>query len=126
MPPHALSTAAAPARRLLDVGLGATGAGAALDAAARGLDVVAVDAHDLAFGTTVHALAAHDPRLAEPVLPGQPVTHADLLWAARYEGALDEADLLDRRTRIGLVPEDRAAALKAARAALDRAAAAPA
>ncbi|MYW48149.1 FAD-dependent oxidoreductase, partial [Streptomyces sp. SID161] len=37
---------------VLVVGLGATGAGAALDAAARGLDVVAVDAHDLAFGTS--------------------------------------------------------------------------
>ncbi|MGH3507629.1 MAG: glycerol-3-phosphate dehydrogenase/oxidase [Nocardioidaceae bacterium] len=37
---------------LLVVGLGVTGAGVALDAAARGLDVVAVDAHDLAFGTS--------------------------------------------------------------------------
>src|SRR5437764_13049016 len=37
---------------LLVVGLGATGAGAALDAAARGLRVAAVDAHDLAFGTS--------------------------------------------------------------------------
>ncbi|GII80596.1 glycerol-3-phosphate dehydrogenase [Sphaerisporangium rufum] len=37
---------------LLVVGLGATGAGVALDAAARGLSVVAVDAHDLAFGTS--------------------------------------------------------------------------
>ncbi|RNI25232.1 glycerol-3-phosphate dehydrogenase/oxidase [Flexivirga caeni] len=37
---------------LLVIGLGATGAGAALDAATRGLDVVAIDAHDLAFGTS--------------------------------------------------------------------------
>ncbi|CAM5227002.1 glycerol-3-phosphate dehydrogenase/oxidase [Streptomyces violaceorubidus] len=37
------------------------------------------------------------------------------MWALRHEGALDEADLLDRRTRIGLVPEDRAAALNAVR-----------
>ncbi len=37
---------------VLVVGLGATGAGAALDAAARGLRVVAVDAHDVAFGTS--------------------------------------------------------------------------
>ena len=37
---------------VLVVGLGVTGAGVALDAAARGLDVVAVDAHDLAFGTS--------------------------------------------------------------------------
>src|SRR3954465_6303938 len=34
------------------VGLGVTGAGVALDAVARGLTVLAVDAHDLAFGTS--------------------------------------------------------------------------
>lgn len=34
------------------VGLGVTGAGVALDAASRGLSVLAVDAHDLAFGTS--------------------------------------------------------------------------
>ncbi|MES9609822.1 FAD-dependent oxidoreductase, partial [Actinomadura sp. NPDC000929] len=37
---------------VLVVGLGATGAGAALDAASRGLSVAAVDARDLAFGTS--------------------------------------------------------------------------
>jgi glycerol-3-phosphate dehydrogenase len=37
---------------VLVVGLGVTGAGIALDAASRGLSVVAVDAHDLAFGTS--------------------------------------------------------------------------
>ena len=37
---------------LLVVGLGATGAGVALDAASRGLSVAAIDAHDLAFGTS--------------------------------------------------------------------------
>lgn len=37
---------------LLVVGLGVTGAGVALDAASRGLRVLAVDAHDLAFGTS--------------------------------------------------------------------------
>ncbi|MGW3991212.1 glycerol-3-phosphate dehydrogenase/oxidase [Streptomyces sp. NPDC004830] len=70
------------------------------------------------YGTeapAVHALAARDPRLGEPVVPGHPVTGAELLWALRHEGALDEADLLDRRTRIGLVPEDRAEALGAVR-----------
>ncbi|MFB7499067.1 glycerol-3-phosphate dehydrogenase/oxidase [Streptomyces sp. NPDC056161] len=71
----------------------------------------------------VRALAEREPHLAEPVLPGHPVTRAELVWAVRHEGALDVADLLDRRTRIGLVPQDRAAALGAARDALDRAAA---
>ena len=37
---------------VLVVGLGVTGAGVALDAASRGLSVLAVDAHDLAFGTS--------------------------------------------------------------------------
>ncbi|MBB5630473.1 glycerol-3-phosphate dehydrogenase [Sphaerisporangium krabiense] len=39
---------------------------------------------------------------------------AELVWAVRHEGALDAGDLLDRRTRLGLVPEDRAVALPAA------------
>ncbi|MFE0851394.1 glycerol-3-phosphate dehydrogenase C-terminal domain-containing protein, partial [Streptomyces rochei] len=56
------------------------------------------------------------PRLGERVLPDHPVTGAEILWALRHEGALDESDLLDRRTRIGLVPEDRAEALDAVRA----------
>ncbi len=37
---------------LIVIGLGVTGAGVALDAASRGLSVLAVDAHDLAFGTS--------------------------------------------------------------------------
>ncbi|AZM64007.1 MULTISPECIES: glycerol-3-phosphate dehydrogenase/oxidase [unclassified Streptomyces] len=69
----------------------------------------------------VQALGTRDPRLGEPVLPGYPVTGAELLWAVRHEGALDEEDVLDRRTRIGLVPADRARALEAAGALLDRA-----
>ncbi len=76
------------------------------------------------YGTeapAVHALATLDPRLAEPVLPGHPVTTAELLWAVRHEGALDESDLLDRRTRIGLVPADRAEALETARTVLGEA-----
>lgn len=36
----------------------------------------------------------------------------------RHEGALDEADLLDRRCRLGLVAGEREAAVGAAREAL--------
>ncbi|MFE5715776.1 glycerol-3-phosphate dehydrogenase/oxidase [Streptomyces sp. NPDC056501] len=68
----------------------------------------------------VHALGLEDPALARPVVPGHPVTGAELVWAVRHEGALDTSDLLDRRTRIGLVPEDRAKAEGAARDALAR------
>ncbi|MEU8763299.1 glycerol-3-phosphate dehydrogenase/oxidase [Streptomyces sp. NPDC048659] len=68
----------------------------------------------------VHALGVADPALARPVVPGHPVTGAELLWAVRHEGALDTGDLLDRRTRVGLVPADRALAEEAARDALAR------
>ena len=54
-------------------------------------------------------------RSLAPFLPGHPVTGAELLWAVRHEGALDEADVLDRRTRIGVVPADREAALETVR-----------
>src|SRR6516225_9503701 len=37
---------------VLVIGLGVTGAGVAVDAAARGLSVLAVDARDVAFGTS--------------------------------------------------------------------------
>ncbi|WP_344011974.1 glycerol-3-phosphate dehydrogenase C-terminal domain-containing protein, partial [Streptomyces thermospinosisporus] len=70
------------------------------------------------YGTeapAVHALGLRDQRLREPVLPSYPATGAELLWALRHEGALDAADLLDRRTRIGLVPADRARALETVR-----------
>jgi glycerol-3-phosphate dehydrogenase len=53
-----------------------------------------------------------------PVAPGLAVTAAELRFAVEHEGALDVSDLLDRRTRIGLVAEDRAAALPAAERAL--------
>ncbi|SEG07902.1 glycerol-3-phosphate dehydrogenase [Thermomonospora echinospora] len=70
------------------------------------------------YGTeapAVAALAREDESLAEPVVPGLPVLGVELAWGLRHEGALDAADLLDRRTRIGLVPADREAALPAAR-----------
>ena len=38
------------------------------------------------------------------------VTRAEFEYAVTHEGALTVADILDRRTRIGLVAEDRARA----------------
>ncbi|MQA94779.1 MAG: FAD-dependent oxidoreductase [Streptosporangiales bacterium] len=49
-----------------------------------------------------------------PVADGLPLTRAELEFGMRHEGALDAADLLDRRTRIGLVPADRTQALTVA------------
>ncbi|WP_063061860.1 glycerol-3-phosphate dehydrogenase/oxidase [Nocardia sienata] len=66
----------------------------------------------------VVALTAADPDLAVPVAPGADVLAAEFRWSLEQEGALDAGDLLDRRTRIGLVPTERAAALAAAEAAV--------
>ncbi|WP_055585411.1 glycerol-3-phosphate dehydrogenase/oxidase [Peterkaempfera griseoplana] len=98
--------------RLPLVGAAAPGTLAALDAPRRLVRRYGTEA------PAVHALAVADPGLGRPVVPGLAVTAAELVWAVRHEGALDEADLLDRRTRIGLVPADRDAALAAAREAL--------
>jgi glycerol-3-phosphate dehydrogenase len=62
----------------------------------------------------VLAIADGDPHLLEPIAPTVPTTRAELVFAVRHEGALNVDDLLDRRTRIGLVPEDRALAESAA------------
>ena len=44
-----------------------------------------------------------------PLAPGVPACAAELAWAAAHELALTPSDALDRRTRLGLVPEWRAA-----------------
>ena len=65
------------------------------------------------------ALGLDDAELLAPVADGVPTTMAELLWGVGHEGALDVSDLLDRRTRVGLVPADRAPAEPAALRALD-------
>ncbi|MFC6287130.1 glycerol-3-phosphate dehydrogenase/oxidase [Nocardioides sp. GCM10027113] len=65
-----------------------------------------------------------DDALLAPVADGVPVTLAELVFGVTHEGAADADDLLDRRTRVGMVPADRERALPAARRALDLAAAA--
>jgi glycerol-3-phosphate dehydrogenase len=62
----------------------------------------------------VLAMADGDPALLEPIAPTVPTTRAELLFAVRHECALTVDDLLDRRTRIGLVPADRTVAEPAA------------
>jgi glycerol-3-phosphate dehydrogenase len=56
---------------------------------------------------SVLALADGDPALLEPVLPGGDVLKVEVLHAVRAEGALDADDVLDRRTRIGLIEANR-------------------
>jgi glycerol-3-phosphate dehydrogenase len=62
----------------------------------------------------------------EPLAPGVPATREQLRFAVEHELALTTEDLLDRRTRLGLVPTWRDAALDAAHEALAGANAAPA
>lgn len=49
-----------------------------------------------------------------PLVEGLDVTRAEAEFAIAHEGALDADDIVDRRTRIGLVAGDRARALPAA------------
>jgi glycerol-3-phosphate dehydrogenase len=46
-------------------------------------------------------------RPTDPVVDGIDVTRAEFEYAVTHEGALDVGDILDRRTRIGLVARDR-------------------
>jgi glycerol-3-phosphate dehydrogenase len=81
------------------------------------------------FGTEAPAVVAAadgDPSLLAPVIPGSDVLGAEILYALRHEGALDIDDVLDRRTRIGLVPRDRDAALPVVRSLLADGAGTPA
>jgi glycerol-3-phosphate dehydrogenase len=108
-----LATAAANTADVLVIGAGVTGAGAALDAAARGLKVVLVEAGDLAIGTSsrsgkafhgglryleqlnfklvAHAIAERDlmlktvcPHMAWPEAFVYPLSHQ---WERPYVGA---------------------------------------
>ncbi len=71
----------------------------------------------LAAAREVSGLA--DDELLAPVADGVPVTLAELLFGVTHEGAADADDLLDRRTRVGLVPADRVRARPAAEQALE-------
>jgi len=60
-------------------------------------------------GLSYDELAAPGPR---------GITLAELIFGVTHEGAIDVDDLLDRRTRIGLIPADREAAMPLALRAL--------
>jgi glycerol-3-phosphate dehydrogenase len=59
-----------------------------------------------------------EEELLAPISPTLPATLAELVFGVTHEGARTVEDLLDRRTRIGLVPEDRELARPAAERAL--------
>lgn len=59
-----------------------------------------------------------DAELLAPIAENLPATLAELIFGVTHEGACDVAGLLDRRTRIGLIPADRELAVPAAERAL--------
>jgi glycerol-3-phosphate dehydrogenase len=63
------------------------------------------------YGTEAPEVESLGPDL---VVAGRPETVGELRFGVRHEGARTVADLLDRRTRIGLVPADRARAVATA------------
>lgn len=67
-------------------------------------------------------VAAAAPDALQPIADGIDVSAAELAYGVSHEGALDADDLLDRRTRVGLVQADRERAMPAARAAVQDAA----
>ena len=58
------------------------------------------------YGTEAAEIAALDM----PEKVSGEITAAEVVWAVRHEAALDASDVLERRTRISLVPADVAAA----------------
>ncbi|WP_410581514.1 glycerol-3-phosphate dehydrogenase/oxidase [Amycolatopsis sp. lyj-108] len=58
----------------------------------------------------VAALGEVDPELGLPLFDGTDISAAEVVWAVRHEGALDVEDVLERRTRLGLVTPDAEAA----------------
>jgi glycerol-3-phosphate dehydrogenase len=68
----------------------------------------------------VASLAAEDPRLAAPLAPGIRVLGTEVLWALQAEGAMSVEDILERRTRLALVPADAQAAREAVTALVER------
>jgi glycerol-3-phosphate dehydrogenase len=73
---------------------------------------------ELVLSSAVETTGLSEGELLAPVADGIPVTLAELVFGVTHEGAHDVGDLLDRRTRVGLVPADRALAVPAAERAL--------
>src|SRR5690554_5475652 len=69
----------------------------------------------------VERLAREHPSIAGPLFDGCAVTGEELLFGVLAEGAASVDDLLNRRTRLGLVPADAERARPAAERVLARA-----
>ncbi len=76
------------------------------------LDEIGAPRHlvDRYGGEAPEVLAEGGRKGSTAVVPDAATLRAELTWAVAHEGALTVDDLLDRRTRVGLVPSERAAA----------------
>ncbi|MCD4533209.1 glycerol-3-phosphate dehydrogenase/oxidase [Nocardioides sp. cx-169] len=90
---------------------------AALEQPARLVRRFGTDA-ELVLATAREVTGLADEELLAPIAAAVPVTLAELVFGVTHEGAADVDDLLDRRTRVGLVPADRPLAVPAAERAL--------
>ena len=70
--------------------------------------------------TTTLRLVDTAPVPSEPLIPGIALTRAEVESAVRTELALTADDVLDRRSRVGLIPDDRQRALPAVTALVER------
>ena len=107
-------------RRLPLLGAAPRAALARLDAPARLVRRFGTEA-GLVLDNARTVTGLSDAELLAPIAPHLPATLAELVFGVTHEGALDVSDLLDRRTRIGLIPTDRDLALpsRSAERALD-------
>jgi glycerol-3-phosphate dehydrogenase len=113
-----LSAGACRTRSLPLVGAAPRARLAAVDAPARLVRRYGVEAPAVLASAT-RLTGVTEDELVAPVADGVPITLAELVWGVTHEGAVDVDDLLDRRVRVGLVAEDRAAAEPAAHRALE-------
>jgi glycerol-3-phosphate dehydrogenase len=67
----------------------------------------------------VLAIAREDPKLARPIAPGRPDLLAEAVLAARHEQARSVADVLLRRTRLGILAAPQLRTAKAVRTVAD-------
>jgi glycerol-3-phosphate dehydrogenase len=73
------------------------------------------------YGTEAAAMLEHagsDGRALERILPDDPALRIEFSHGIEHEGALTASDLVDRRTRLGLLDDQRGRALHAAEQAL--------
>jgi glycerol-3-phosphate dehydrogenase len=102
---RAVAVAGLPASPCRTRAIPLVGAPARADSAASdGLPPSLVARHGGQSRTVVDAATVTEP--LAPIAEGIDVTRAEIEYAVTHEGALDAADVLDRRTRIGLVPAD--------------------